>query len=578
MTAPSPGLLRPRGVILFVAVLVLVAGGWVLLADALARRAVEGIGTALVGAEVDLAEADVRLFPPSLVLSGLAVTDPDAPMTNAVEVGRAEFAVEGRPLLAGRVVVRAARLDGVRLGTPRTRSGAVRKAPESKAGGFSIPLPDLALPDVDTILKANPLTSVTDAEALAKDLKAARAAWEERLHALPDQQAVAAYRARLRDLQRRKPKGPEEALAMARDAEGLRKDMERDLKAVQAARGDLKRDLAAYRKRAREVAAAPAAEARRLADRYAGEGIGGVGAFFLKPAVEGYVRTGLAWYRRIEPVVAGAARQAGAAKVSRPPRGAGHVVRFPEHAPLPSFLIRAAAVDVTAEGGTVAGEVRNVTTEPEVLGAPLTYAFRGAGLARVADVRVEGAFDRVDPAHPKDRIHLAFAGARVKDRTLAPGGPVPVTLVEAAADLTVDGTREGGALRGALDLGLHGVRFEVGNLEGPVARAVGGALAGVHAATVHAEVSGPPDAPEVHIRSDLDRIVGAAVQAAATARLKALGEELRGRIGALAAGPLDDAQGAVLQLDDAVGGALAGHQGELDKVLKEARKAVRLPF
>ncbi len=575
--------IRPKGLILFVVALVLIVGGWVLLADTLTRRAVEAVGTRLVGAEVDVRAADVGLFPPGLVLSGLAVTDPDAPMTNAVEVGRAEFAIEGRPLLAGRFIVRAARLDDVRLGTPRARSGALRKAPKSQKGeGLSIPLPELSLPDADTILKDNPLTSVADAEALSKDLKAARAAWEKRLKDLPDRKSLDAYRARIRDLQKRKPKGVEEILATAKDAERLRKDIDGDLKQLRSARADLKRDLTDYRGRAKQVAAAPAAEARRLADRYAGEGIGGVGAFFLKPEVEGVVRQGLAWYRRIEPIVARAAQRTGAATVNKPPRSEGAVVRFPERNPLPSFLVRDAAVDVTADGGTVSGEVKNVTTEPEILGAPLTYAFHGSGLKRVKDVRVDGAFDRVDPDRPKDRIHLAFMGAKVSDRVLAKGGPVPVTLADSGADLTVDGTREAGSLRGALDLGLTGARFQVGQVEGAVAKAVADALQGVHAATVHAEVSGPPDAPQIRVRSDLDRIIGDAVKAAAGARLQALGDQLREKIAARAAGPIEDATASLAHLDDQVGGALAGHQAELDKLLADAKKDVgkglKLPF
>jgi len=580
--------LRPKGIVLFVVALVLIVGGWVLFADAVARRAVERIGTSIVGAKVDLGAADVGLFPPSLVLSGLAVTDPDAPMTNAVEVARSEFSIEGRPLLTGRFVVSAARLDGVRLGTARTRSGALTKAPKAKkeSGGFSISLPELSLPDANAILLQNPLTSVADAEALARDLKTARAAWEERLQGLPDKAAVDAYRSRVRDLQERRPKGVQEILATAKDAERLRKDIDGDLKKIRDARSDLKRDVAAYRKRAKEVAAAPAAEARRLADRYAGEGLGGVGAFFLKPEVEGIVRQGLVWYRRIEPVVAKAAHRTGAATVSRPPRSKGAVVRFPERNPLPSFLVRDAAVDVAAEGGTVSGEVKNVTTAPAVLGAPLTYAFHGSGLKRAADVRVEGAFDRVDPDHPMDRIHLAFAGARVTDRTLAKGGPIPVTLADSMADLTVDGSRAAGAIRGALDLGLTGAHFEVGQVEGAVARAVADALKGVHAATVHADVSGPPDAPEVRVRSDLDRVIGDAVKAAAGARLQALGDELKEKIAARAAGPVADAEAAVGHLDDKVGGALAGQSDALDQLLAEAKKdlgkdvgkGLKLPF
>ena len=66
--------------------LALVAMGWYFFLDATVRRSIEAIGTELVGAKVDLAEADVRLREGSVTLRGLQVTNPDAPMTNLFEV------------------------------------------------------------------------------------------------------------------------------------------------------------------------------------------------------------------------------------------------------------------------------------------------------------------------------------------------------------------------------------------------------------------------------------------------------------------------------------------------------------
>jgi len=88
------------------------------------------------------------------------------------------------------------------------------------------------------------------------------------------------------------------------------------------------------------------------------------------------------------------------------------------------------------------------------------------------------------------------------------------------------------------------------------------------------------------VRSDLDNVIGDAVKAAAGARLQALGDELKEKIAARAAGPVADAEAAVGHLDDKVGGALAGQSDALDQLLAEAKKdlgkdvgkGLKLPF
>jgi len=427
--------LRPKGLLLLGAVLVLLAGGWWLLADAVVRRAVEGTGTALVGARVDLARAEVGLFPPRVVLDGLEVTDPDAPMTNAVAVDHGELRLDGGALLGARFVVDTARLDGVRLHTPRARSGALARRPkDEREGGFA--LPSIDLPDAGEILKDHPLKSVAAGDALARDLKAARAAWEARIEALPGPDRVEDYRARLKALQGARKGGLEGALRTAKDLKSLTRDVEADLKTLRGAGDDLKGDVADYRRRVQEVAAGPAAEARELARRYAEGGAFGMGAAFLNETAERWSRTALAWYRRLDPLVSRAARAAGKARVERPARGRGVDVRFPEARPLPTFLVREAAVGVTLPGGTVTGTIRDATPDPAVLGRPLTFAFAGddtlllgresAGVPgsvhTAADARV-----RIPMAPEARSLNVALAAAMVLSEALRqtrqfPGG------------------------------------------------------------------------------------------------------------------------------------------------------------
>ena len=75
-------LLRLKAIVPLVLVFALIGIGWVLMVDRVIELSIEGLGTMLVGARVDLAEADLRIREGSIVLRGLEVTNPDKPMTN----------------------------------------------------------------------------------------------------------------------------------------------------------------------------------------------------------------------------------------------------------------------------------------------------------------------------------------------------------------------------------------------------------------------------------------------------------------------------------------------------------------
>ena len=72
------------------------------------------MGTEMIGAKVELGAADVSLMPVGLVLSGLAVTDPAEPMTNAVEVARLSLDIEGGELLRRKVIITTMAVEGIR--------------------------------------------------------------------------------------------------------------------------------------------------------------------------------------------------------------------------------------------------------------------------------------------------------------------------------------------------------------------------------------------------------------------------------------------------------------------------------
>ncbi len=95
--------------------------GWV-------KGVIEGAGTRAVGAKVELDAADLSLFPVGLSLTRLQVTNPKTPMTNAVEVAKVRMGLDGLNLLRRKVIIEEMALEGLRLSTPRTTSGAVKQS------------------------------------------------------------------------------------------------------------------------------------------------------------------------------------------------------------------------------------------------------------------------------------------------------------------------------------------------------------------------------------------------------------------------------------------------------------------
>jgi len=78
---------------------------WVFVVDSLVEGIIEAKGTEIVGARVELDEADLRLFPSGLTLTRLQVTNPDKPMTNAVDIARMAMGLDVLPLLWSQVIV-----------------------------------------------------------------------------------------------------------------------------------------------------------------------------------------------------------------------------------------------------------------------------------------------------------------------------------------------------------------------------------------------------------------------------------------------------------------------------------------
>jgi uncharacterized protein (TIGR03545 family) len=221
-------------------------------------------------------------------------------------------------------------------------------------------------------------------------------------------------------------------------------------------------------------------------------------------------------------------------------------VRFKEQAPLPDFLIRLAKVSAQLDAGDVDGKIENITPDQDVLGKPLTFAFAGDKLKALQSVRFDGAFNHVNPAAPKDQMHLLAQGYRLHDVVLSDSPDWPVALRKTLADFDLQAQVAGRSLAGDLKADMKSVWLTAGKPDStdPLAKAIGSALSGVSAFSVKAEARGTLDRYDVHLTSDLDRVLKDAAGRFVQDYTERLSKDLDAAVMAKVGGPLNDLKGS----------------------------------
>nr|MBI3613903.1 TIGR03545 family protein [Nitrospirota bacterium] len=586
------GWIRWWGLGVFVGLTTLLALAWLFLVDPFVKRMIEQTGTKLVGAKVELGAAHLTLSPLGLTLSRLQVTNPDAPMSNAVEAARIAMSLDGLNLFRRKVIIEEMAVEGLRFGQPRQSSGAVAPSREPSAVAklaAKIPLPSFEVPDIKTVMAGADLQSVKLAESLQADIKKEQDNWKKRLAELPDQHKLNDYKTRIEKLKSSAKGGLGGILGATGEVAAIQKDLEKDIERIKSAKADFDSQLASLKQRVDQAIKAPQEDVQRLQEKYSlsPQGLANMSGMLLGGKGGEWVRQGLTWYGKVQPLLSQAQQRPKGPEVVKPLRGKGVDIRFAEREPLPDFLIRAAKVSMQLEAGDLDGKIENITSDQPILGKPLTFAFAGDKLKGAQSIRLDGAMNRVAPAQPRDHAQVAVRGYQVPPTVLSDNGDWPVALGKAVADADLQVAVSGQALAGQATVGLQSVKLTAGKPDAanPVVKAIGGALSNVTGFTVTAEVAGTVEQYDVHLTSDLDRILKDAVGRQVQALADRFTKELQAAVMAKAVGPLNDLKSSFSGLGG-IGNELASRltQGSLGSVLPSnpAEKllpgGLKLPF
>jgi uncharacterized protein (TIGR03545 family) len=570
---------RWQGLLIFVVLCALAAGFWLLFVNRFAERTIEKTGTAVVGAKVELDKADVSLSPLGLTLLGLKVTNPDAPMTNAVEVGRIAFHMDGPNALRRKVIIEEMSVEDVRLNTPRKTSGAVAGTEGKTPLQQLAELPSFVIPNVKEVFEKEKgdLRSLKLLAGAAADGEAMRTRWDGKLRELKAAADVDKYQKRFDELKAKTGKASiGNLLGGAKDVAALQKQVRDDIRTVTDAKKAFTADLSALRKVAADTPAAVRDDARRLVDKYSltPSGLTNISRMLFGGRIAAGVQSALQWNERLSPFIDRVKEKVKGKEVVKPLRAKGRDVRFREDQPLPDFLARLAKVSVSLPQGIFAGRIENLTSDQAVLGRPLKFSFSAENLKGLRSAALEGTFDRIDPAARKDVVNLRLRGYEARDVKLAESATLPVSLKEGLADLDISATLEKGGLTARITAGVRSARLaaekreERPGLAGRVDDAIRSALAGVTSLSLTAEISGTPEKFDLKIRSDIDEVLKSAVGALVRDQMAGFEKGLQEAVGGEVAGPLEKLNLGVKGLD-AIGLELDSLNKRLGDLLKK---------
>ncbi len=597
--------------LLFLALLVL---GWLLLLDRIVARGIEALGTHIVGARVDLAEADVRLADGAVVLRGLEVTNPDQPMTNLFEADEIVVDIRTLPLLQQKVAIDTVAVRGLRFGTERETSGAIddpspesgRVAREVSAWADALRFPEFSLEGLGQAVNVGAvspesLRTVSEAEGLIARTGAVHESWDRTLAALDPERVIDSARTLVEQLRQADVRalGPLGVTRLANSTRETVADLGEFTERVQSLDDQARSDFAGLQQGLGRLAAARQADyayARSLL-RLPSMDAPDISPALFGAAAVGWIKPVLYWLQLAEQYLPPGLDPRRYTEPTRA-RRTGTTVTFPQEGGEPRFLLEHGEASVEFAGsGLAAGSyqavVRGLTSAPALYGKPLEFMLERSG-AEVgpADISVRALLDHVAaPVH--DSIEVSAGGIELGSLDIAPLG---ARLVPGRGEASLSLDRRGGELTGEWRWRSANVTWV--RLDGGTGNGEGGrdwaedflwrTVSGIRNVEVAVRFSGAVTGPELSVRSNVGDVIALSLRRELGREIQRAELEVRNQVDALVGPGVTRARSSVAGLEamlrddigvplDALREARADLEQEIQRFTRRLPGGIRIP-
>lgn len=556
---------------------------WVLCADRIARASAEKIGTAIVGAKVEIQDLHIDLKNGDVTVRGLTVASPHEALKNLFQADELVADIDILPLLEKKVVIDRLAASGLRFGTPRLTDGRTAGRAHGLSGRvlaetqrwseqFQVPALQLVTGKIEVgTLDPRNWSAIPAAQALTARADSSRRAWQTGLDSLRLNAALDSAKATLARLRTARATD----LAALNDARRAIDQLKQARNRVTALERGVTSGLAELRS---GVAGVDSAKQR---DYALARGLlklpsldaPDIGLALFAPTAVARFQRALYWTQLARAHMPPGLLPRSGDGPSRS-RRAGSTVRFPREHALPGFLLRTAELSfqlepTSAQPKRYAGRLTGLTSDPALYGRPTLFE------ASAPAVSAGAMLDHVH-ATPRDTAGATVQGVRLPVLQL-PSLPMRLDPGEGTAQL-------GFALRGDTIRARWGVRSthvqwarDSAAPRSTVTDLVWTTVSRITDLQVDAGVTGTLSQPRLSVRSNLDEAIAARLRAMVGDEVAAAERRLRAEVDRQVDPAIAPARARVTAVQTEVLGRLAQERARLDQAQKDLESRFR-PF
>jgi len=334
-------LIRTWGIATFFILMLLILAGWYLLAPSIVASSIESVGSEAVGAKVDVDSVDLGLFPLSVSINRLQITDPDQPMTNLIELKQIKFGLDSAALLWKKLLIEELIVEGVQMATQRSSSGKLENGRVSEqlvSNITDVEMPDLTEDDINQLVHNADLITLKRLEDLNQSQKKMKDYWSKALSKENLEKNIAAIKVEFDRLSKRLKSNKMNLLTDRKDWKKLNKSIKKERKNIADLKSQYKKDKVLLNKQIAGVKNGPKDDKDAIMVKMGlGNGVAGLSDTFLGPEFT-------PWIGKLMAVIDGIAGDENTSEANQDifvyTTSQGTKVEFKDHQIFPDVLIR----------------------------------------------------------------------------------------------------------------------------------------------------------------------------------------------------------------------------------------------
>jgi uncharacterized protein (TIGR03545 family) len=536
------GPIRFEAILPFLIVVALIAAYFILFFDTHLRKGIEFVATKANGAEANVASVKTSFVGGSFTLSGLQITDSEKPEFNTLEVGRMHFQFSWDALLRAKFVVQDAAIDNFQVSTRRAKPGfVIPKEPDPQLDRTEDETKASALAQAGELLKgAVPLDGLSNIgelksskriESLKLELEAKQKEWAEAFKTLPGASEFSSLQNRISQVKIGGTSDPMQIQKQITDVTSLVNETNEKINSVKAKGESLNSDIGKFSQSIKSLEDMVKEDLKDLESR------------IKLPKLDAESISKQFFGADMVAKIRKAKRYVALAQEYMPPRrttekdvivaherAKGRNFEFPTTVSYPRFWLKRAALSSKSEGspfgGDVTGELRDVTSNPPLIGKPAVLDLKGDfPKAEVRSVTFKAVFDHTTN-QPVQTLTAKVSAFPVNGKMLSDSPDLKFGFNSAAGETVFEGINRGGELSIKSNSSFKQIDYLVKSGNEQVQQILSGAVGEISTVTVAAVAKGTWDDLQMSIDSNL----AAGLQRGFEKQLKAKIDEAKKKI------------------------------------------------